>query len=201
MPDVKTEIRSSVLPVEHRADDDGAVTIAGYAAIFDEPTEIGDYFIEEVAPGAFSETLKGGDVLAYFGHDRNRVLGRQSSKTLRLTEDSKGLAVEIDLPDTTDGRDAMKLIDRGDIQGMSFGFRVTKEEWDETGDTPKRTIQQVDLFEVSIVSEPAYDGTSIALRSLDEARKEVKRKNFNAAALRREMKLGIDTRAMSARQG
>ena len=200
MPEEKSEVRSLVLPLEKRASEEGSVTIFGYAAVFNEDTNIADAFIEKVAPGAFTETLERHDVLAYFGHDRNRVLGRTSSETLRLREDDRGLFVEIDLPETSDGMDARQLIDRGDIKGMSFGFRVTKEEWDETGDMPERTILQVELREVSIVSEPAYEGTSIALRSLDNARKEKKRTNFNAAALRRSMKLGVDTRDLESRQ-
>lgn len=178
------EKRSLVLPVEHRADADGKVTVAGYAAVFGEAADIGGYFREVIARGAFTNTLRTADVRAYFDHDRGRVLGRTSSGTLRLAEDQKGLAVEIDLPDTSDGRDVKALIERGDISGMSFGFSVLKQEWDETVDPPTRTILEVELREVSIVSEPAYDGTSIALRSLDEARKERRQQNFVAASHR-----------------
>ncbi len=178
------EIRSIVLPVERRADDDGKVTVAGYAAVFGEVTDIAGYFDEVISAGAFTETLRTADVLAYFDHDRGRILGRSSSGTLRLNEDAKGLSVEIDLPDTSDGRDVRALIERGDIRGMSFGFRVTKEQWDETGEKAKRTILAVDLREVSIVSEPAYDGTSIALRSLAEAGKERRAQNATAARTR-----------------
>lgn len=178
------EKRSLVLPVEHRADADGKVTVAGYAAVFGDTADIGGYFREVIARGAFTHTLRTADVRAYFDHDRGRVLGRSSSGTLRIREDEKGLAVEIDLPDTSDGRDVKALIERGDISGMSFGFSVLKQEWDETVDPPTRTIMEVELREVSIVSEPAYDGTSIALRSLDEARKE-QRRQHNAAAFAR----------------
>lgn len=170
---LETERRSLVLPVERRADGDGkGNTVAGYAVVFDSEADIGGYFREKVARGAFTESLKTSDVLAYFDHDRGRVLGRSSAGTLRLTEDDKGLAVEIDLPDTTDGRDVRELIDRGDISGMSFGFIVTRQEWDETVDPPTRTIHEVELREVSIVSEPAYGDTSIALRSREAARQE-----------------------------
>lgn len=179
------EKRSLVLPVEHRADADGKVTVAGYAAVFGEVADIGGYFQEVIARGAFTNSLRTADVRAYFDHDRGRVLGRTSSGTLRLREDQKGLAVEIDLPDTTDGRDVKALIERGDVSGMSFGFFVLRQEWDETIDPPKRTILEVELREVSIVSEPAYDGTTIALRSLDEARKEARRQHNAAAFARR----------------
>jgi len=185
------ETRSLSLPVEQRAD---GSTIAGYAAVFGGEADIGGYFREVIAPGAFAETLKTADVRAYFDHDRGRVLGRSTAGTLRLKEDDKGLSVEIDLPDTSDGRDVRTLIDRGDIDGMSFGFIVRKEMWDETSDPPTRTIQQVDLREVSVVSEPAYADTSIALRSLSEIRAERKAKNFNAAANRLRMKGSLDLR-------
>lgn len=166
------ELRSLVAPVERRAAEDGKITVAGYAAVFGEWADIGGWFEETVARGAFTNTLRTADVRAYFGHDRGRVLGRSTAGTLRLTEDSKGLAVEIDLPDTSDGRDAATLIERGDITGMSFGFEVMRQEWDETVDPPRRTILEVELREVSIVSEPAYEGTSIAMRSLEAARNE-----------------------------
>lgn len=179
------EKRSVVLLVEHRADDAGKVTVTGYVAVFGDTADIGGYFREIIARGAFTNTLRSADVRAYFDHDRGRVLGRTSSGTLRLREDTKGLHVEIDLPDTSDGRDVKALIERGDISGMSFGFSVLRQEWDETVDPPTRTILEVELREVSIVSEPAYDGTSIALRSLDEARKEHRRQHNTAAFARR----------------
>lgn len=180
----EAEKRSVALPVEHRADENGTVTLKGYAAVFGEMADIGGYFREVLAPGAFTKTLKTADVRAYFDHDRGRVLGRSSSGTLRLEEDRKGLAVEIDLPDTSDGRDVRTLVERGDVSGMSFGFIVLRQEWDETGDVPVRTIHEVELREVSVVSEPAYEGTSIALRSLDDMRKEARAQNFIAAAQR-----------------
>lgn len=167
---------------EIRADDKGK-KIGGYAAVFNSQADIGDYFREIIAPGAFAKTLLG-DVRALIDHDSGRVIGRTTAKTLRLVEDNVGLAVEIDLPDTNDGRDLATLIERGDISGMSFGFIVTKQTWDETGDVPVRTIQEVELQEVSVVAFPAYDDTSIAMRSLDEVRKEKKTHNFNAAARR-----------------
>jgi len=192
------EHRALVRRVERR-EANGVTTVAGYAAVFGEVADINGYFQEVIARGAFTETLRTADVRAYYDHDRGRVLGRSSVGTLRLREDNKGLYVEIDLPDTSDGRDVLVLIERGDVSGMSFGFSVLRQEWDETVDPPKRTILEVELSEVSIVSNPAYDGTSIALRSLDEARKERRQQNFNAAARRVGMKVSIDlrTRAMS----
>ena len=190
------EKRSIVVKVEQRAAD-GKSTVAGYAAVFGEVADIGGYFHEVIARGAFTNTIKIADVRAYFDHNRGRVLGRSSSGTLRLSEDNKGLAVEIDLPDTTDGRDVRELISRGDVTGMSFGFRVLRQEWDEISDPPKRTILEVELDEVSIVSEPAYDGAQIALRSLEEAKKEKRQHNFSAAQTRLRMKATLDLKSRS----
>lgn len=175
------EKRSYVGAVEHRADE-GKRTLIGYAAKFERLAMIGSYFQEKIAPGAFSSAI-GGDIRALVDHDPGRVIGRTKSGTLRLAEDGTGLRAEIDVPDTTDGNDLWVLVERGDISGMSFGFRVTKETWDETGDVPIRTIQAVELFEVSAVAWPAYEDTTIGLRSLDAARAEGGARN--AAAARR----------------
>lgn len=195
MPD-SPEKRALVAPVEVRADGAGR-TVAGYAAVFDQEADIGGFFREKIAPGAFADTLRTADVRAYFDHDTGRVLGRSRAGTLRLAEDSKGLAVEIDLPDTSDGNDVMELIRRGDVTGMSFRFRVTHEDWNETLKVPLRTILAVDLQEVSIVSEPAYDGATVALRSLEAARQERRQHNFSAAARRVGMKVTLDLRTRS----
>lgn len=176
------ETRALSAPVEVRAKDGGR-TIAGYAAIFNEVADIGGYFREQIAPGAFTKAVKG-DVRALFDHDSAHVLGRTKSGTLRLREDERGLAVEIDLPDTQVARDLTASMERGDIDGMSFGFVVTKQTWDETQDPPLRTVQEVELSEVSVVTFPAYPDASIALRSLTEARKEQGRHNSSAAQRR-----------------
>jgi len=148
---------------------DNGKTARGYAALFNTRADIGGMFYETIAPGAFDGQL-GADVRALVDHDTGRVIGRTKAGTLRLSVDTKGLAVEIDLPDTSDGRDLAVQLERGDISGMSFGFRVLKDEWDDSGDIPSRTIRAIELFEVSAVAFPAYDNTSIALRSLERAR-------------------------------
>lgn len=167
---MKHETRALTQAPELRATD-GAKIAAGYAALFNSRTQIGDWFEEIIAPGAFKDALSS-DVRALIDHDTGRVIGRSTAGTLRLSEDDRGLFVEIDLPDTSDGRDLAVQLERGDISGMSFGFRVTKEEWDETGKVPVRTIKAVDLFEVSAVAFPAYADTEIALRSLESAKAE-----------------------------
>ena len=202
------EKRSYVNAVEHRADD-GKRTLVGYAAVFERLADIGGYFQEKIAPGAFSDAIKG-DIRALVDHDTGRVIGRTKSGTLRLAEDGKGLLVEIDVPNTTEGNDLWELVGRGDISGMSFGFRVTKETWDETGDTPVRTIEKLNLIEVSAVAWPAYEDTTLAKRSLDAARAEAEaskteeqRKAENAAAAARrvaEKRAGMEQKFRGIRQ-
>tara|TARA_R110002020_G_scaffold53905_8_gene150478 strand:+ start:14580 stop:15230 length:651 start_codon:yes stop_codon:yes gene_type:complete len=164
------EKRGGSLGVEVRADNDKR-TLAGYAVVWNSDTTIGDYFVERIAPGAFSKAVKG-DVLALVNHDPGRVIGRTKSGTLRLSEDDHGLKVEIDVPNTTDGNDLWELVERGDVSGMSFGFRATKQEWDDTGDLPHRTILEAELFEVTATPIPAYEDTSLGKRSLDAWRQE-----------------------------
>lgn len=180
------ETRASVARLEVRAagGDEGGRTVVGYAAVFNSETDICGYWTEVVAVGAFARSLRENDVVALYSHDTGRVIGRQSAKTLRIEENDKGLKVEIDLPDTTDGRDLAVLIERGDITGMSFGFCTRKQEWDETVDPPKRTILDVDLLEVTITAFPQYSDTEIGLRSLEGARKERRQHNRSGAASR-----------------
>jgi len=179
------------LKVETRAGgESGAPMISGYAAVFDTETVIGgkDWgFREKIAKGAFTEALKSSDVRALFNHDGEYVLGRTKSGTLRLTEDDRGLKVEIDPPDTQDARDLITKMQRGDIDQMSFAFTMEGgiQTWDETGDMPLRIIEKVgELLDVSVVTFPAYLETEAAARSLAATRKDRQRRNFNNAAIR-----------------
>jgi HK97 family phage prohead protease len=141
-----------------------AETLVGYAAVFDSPTVIAGEFREQIAPGAFADALAGSDdVLALIGHDWNRVIGRRSAGTLRLSEDSHGLRVEIDADERTpDGQTASGTVARQDLNGMSFGFFVLAEQWKDGGNQlPLRIIEKIALLEVSIVSAPAYAATEI----------------------------------------
>jgi HK97 family phage prohead protease len=190
------EVRGGI-PAEFRADSDG-VKVSGYAAVFDQAADIGGYFKEIIARGAFKEAIGRDDVVFLVNHD-GLPLARTRSGTLTLKEDDKGLRIDTVLDaDDPDVKSITGKMKRGDLDKMSFAFRATKQEWDETTDPPTRTITEVELFDVSIVTTPAYDGTSIALRSLDDARKEDKRKNFSAAAKRLRMKANLDLRTRGA---
>lgn len=140
-------------------------TLTGYAAVFNSETKVGD-FIERIAPGAFTKSLESGrDVLALADHDARAVLGRTSSGTLALHEDSHGLAFTLMLPDTTTGRDLAALAARGDLGGMSFGFVAQDEVW--TGNT--RELREIELHEVTVVQAwPAYPETTVSLRHRQE---------------------------------
>lgn len=136
--------------------------LEGYAALFGVEARIGD-FVETIAAGAF-KTSSREDVLALLDHDPARLLARTRSKTLRLTEDSKGLAFDLDVPDTSHGRDVLELAQRGDLGGMSFGFSVPAdgEHWEGN----KRELRSVTLHEISVVSAwPAYAGTVVNARA------------------------------------
>lgn len=137
--------------------------LEGYAATFNNPAVIGGAFSETIAPGAFSGSLRSGrDVLALVDHDPGRVLARTRSHSLRLSEDTRGLAFDLDVPDTQAGRDVLALAERGDLGGMSFGFAAL----DEDRDGNRRELRAVDLFEISVVlAWPAYDGTVINARA------------------------------------
>jgi HK97 family phage prohead protease len=143
-------------------------TLTGYAAVFGQYADFGSY-LETLATTAFSAVLAdpATDVRSYYQHDSSRLLGRQGSGTLRISTDTTGLHFELDIPDTTDGRDLRELVSRGDLTGMSFGFVAGQEEWGSVPDGRElRTHASVArLIEVSPVSRPAYAGTSVQLRN------------------------------------
>lgn len=136
--------------------------LAGVAAPFNTDTRIGDV-IERISAGAFSTSLASGrDILALVDHDATRVLGRTKTGSLRLHEDARGLHFEIDLPDTQPARDVLALAERGDLGGMSFGFKARDDRWQGN----RRELRAVDLREISVVSAfPAYSNTTVEARA------------------------------------
>jgi uncharacterized protein len=151
---------------EIRAMEDGdGMTFGGYAWKYDSPS-LPLPFTERIAPGAFTRTLKSkNDIRAYVNHNDELLLGSTRAKTLRIEDRSQGGWVEIDLPDTTWGRDIRTLVSRGDITGMSFGFSTVRDSW--TDDGSERTLNEVRLHEVSVVTGvPAYPQTTASVRNL-----------------------------------
>jgi len=153
--------------IRNATEGDG-MTFVGLAAAFNSPSQPLP-FIERIAPGAFARSLRSrNEIKLFVNHDTSRVLASKRAGTLRLSESQRGLEVEADLPDTTDGRDMAVLLKRGDIDSMSFGFSVPKggDSWSDDGQ--ERELREVRLHEVSIVTGfPAYEATAASVRSLD----------------------------------
>ena len=173
MPEEKKEYRSfDVEEIRLQLREDDIPTIVGHAAVFNSLSEEMFGFREKIAPGAFRSAInQNQDVRALINHDSNFVLGRTKNGTLSLSEDTKGLRVEINPPTTTFAADLLVSIERRDINQMSFGFQVLAESWELNGDENIRTIEDVNLFDVSVVTFPAYPTTDVEvnLRSWDEA--------------------------------
>jgi HK97 family phage prohead protease len=175
---MKNKIEKRIFSVKEfriKKTDDGESILEGYSAVFDTPSDDmgwGDWEIREyIAPGAFTKALKNSDCRALFNHDPNFVLGRESAKTLSLTQDERGLKSTIILPDTTFAKDLIVSVERGDIKEQSFAFIVAKDQWEEDRDakTAKRTILEIkELFDISPVTYPAYPDTDIAKRSFEK---------------------------------
>jgi len=187
------EIRSGE-PVEIRAEGD-TISVSGYAAVFNSETIIGGSYREQIAPGAFADAIGRDDVMFLINHD-GLPMARTKSGTLTLAEDDRGLymSAELDSSDP-DVRAIVPKMKRGDLDKMSFAFSPEIQSWDDSGDMPLRTIRQASLYDVSIVTYPAYQDTDIGLRSLSEFRSAQETKeiesNPEAIAARLRMKLAL----------
>lgn len=142
--------------------------IVGRAIVFDEETVIQGAYREIIRRQAVESALeRDTDVAALWQHDPAYVLGRRSAGTLRLEVRDDGLWVEIDPPDTQWARDALVSIERGDVWGMSFGFNVIADRWYGDGSgMPLREVTDLELYDVSPVTYPAYPATSVAVREM-----------------------------------
>lgn len=163
----------SDISVEVRDDKPDSRTITGYAAVFNKDSENFGWFIERIAPGAFSDVLQN-DTVALFNHDPNYPLAR-NGVNMTLSEDEFGLRYRFDAPDTTIGNDMLANVRSGVIKQSSFAFTVAEEKWEEKeGKEPSiRTITKVKrLYDVSPVTYPAYPDTTVAARSLEQIKKE-----------------------------
>ena len=148
MPDAPKALVTRAAPFSTRAANDDGFTLEGYAAVFDTPTRIDSWegrFDEQIARGAFTKTLSERKPVMQFDH---------------------GLFVSARMFDNPRVEPIRQAIAGGAIDGMSFRFRVTRESWDESRDVPMRTIRELSLFEVGPVVFPAYEATSVGVRSL-----------------------------------
>jgi len=163
--DTDIEVRTIETEIKVEQRDDKKPVISGYAIVFNKLSEDLGGFREQVAPGACTRAIKEDDIRAAFNHDPNFILGRNKSGTLQLAEDNKGIRFTIDpLPDTQWCRDLQVSIDRGDINQCSFKFSTIKDAWDNSTKNVVRTLQDIRLFDVSIVTYPAYPQTSVKVR-------------------------------------
>ena len=166
--------------------------IAGYAAVFEKLSVPMWGMKEKIQKGAFAKSLKTNNVKALWNHNSDLVLGSKQASTLILEEDDKGLRFELILPDTQAGKDAYVLVKRGDVNQMSFGFRVIGQIWDESD--PKniiRTLTEVDLQEISLTPFPAYKQTSAKTRSIQEEYEEYKHTSDDSDKRKNELDLKI----------
>lgn len=167
------DIERRILCREVRVDTSGdKPKIRGYAALFNTLSEDLGGFREQLQAGAFSDALTSSDVRALINHDANLVLGRNTSGTLTMREDASGLYIEVTPPETQAARDLVEVMKRGDVNQMSFAFTVGKEDqtWTRDGTGPwLRTIKRVNrLYDVSVVTYPAYPQTTAAVRALED---------------------------------
>ncbi len=171
--------------LEVREAQSGEVRVSGYAAVFGEETNIGGMFTEEISRGAFKDAIGRDDVVFLINHE-GLPLARTRSGTLTLEEDERGLYMEASLDASDpDVRSIVPKMKRGDLDKMSFAFVPTRQSWDDSKEMPKRMIEEAQLYDVSIVTTPAYNGTEIGLRSLENHRKQSKK---SQAARRLRMK-------------
>ena len=163
----KPEIERRSFPIhEIRAESGPDATISGYAAVFGELSDDLGGFYEQIEAGAFANTLQAADVRALWNHNADYPLGRTRSGTLTLNEDARGLAFAIRPPDTQYARDLLVSMNRGDVDQMSFGFTTVRDRWEQKGGQVVRTLLEVELFDVSPVTYPAYPQTSASVRSI-----------------------------------
>lgn len=159
------QTRSMRSELKTRAEGDDELVIEGYFSVFGRETELWPGAFEEIAPGAFANTLSN-DIRALINHETRLVLGRNKAGTLELREDSYGLWGQIKInPNDTDAMNLYERVKRGDVDQCSFGFNIVREdtEWRDDGSV-KWTIREVDLHEVSVVTFPAYEDTGVQAR-------------------------------------
>jgi len=159
------QIRAQLSQLQVRSENEQEMIIEGYFAVYGVQTELWPGAYEEIAPGAFSETL-GNDIRALINHDTTLVIGRNKAGTLELRDDSHGLWGRIIInPNDSEAVNLYERVKRGDVDQCSFGFNILEEntDWREDG-TVKWTILKIDLHEVSVCTFPAYEATSVQAR-------------------------------------
>lgn len=186
---IMRQSRSAAVKFQTR-EDGGELFIEGYFSVFNTLYKLWEGAEETVLPGAFTDTLKEMDVRALTNHDDTLVLGRTSAKTLELNEDEKGLFGRIKI--NREDVDAMNLyarIQRGDVDQCSFGFDIEAERFEENPDGSVRwSIERVKLYEVSVVTFPAYEDTFVQARKKDFEGIQGRKKEQWCSEMRKKLK-------------
>lgn len=157
----------SLSGLQTREAENDQMIIGGYFVVFNSWTELWDGYYEQVSPKAF-ENIDLTDIRALINHNDGLVLGRTKSNTLTLRVDDKGLYGEIKVnPNDQDAVNLYERVKRGDVDQCSFGFQITEEEWEDTAEGYRSTITGINLFEVSVVTFPAYEDANVSARSKD----------------------------------
>jgi HK97 family phage prohead protease len=149
----------------------------------------GREFRERFAPGAFSKALGSADVRALVNHDRNLILGRTKSGTLRLLDEDDALRFELDPPKSGLAQHYLEAVERGDITGVSFRFYALKDRWTPEGNAYLREVNEADIDDISIVTYPAYPDTEAATRSLESYCRSQPRRTTRLDRARRRLRL------------
>jgi HK97 family phage prohead protease len=189
MRNLKKQVRSlGKLQTRDNSTDD-EMKIAGYFVVFNTETEIYDGMFEEISDKAFKD-IDLTDIRALADHDTAKVLGRTKSKTLTLKVDEKGLFGEITInPEDSEAVNLYQRVKRGDIDQCSFGFSILNETMEQREDgTTKWTITEIELFEVSVVTFPAYSDTSVEARSAQIKQLEQRNLQTRKAKLKERIK-------------
>lgn len=174
MSKMQMEIRS--LPIKMSSNvNDGVLSVSGIVNGAGSVSEIltnpknGRQFRETIAPGVFAKAISNASRIDFLSqHDKTQILSTTDNKSLQLQETEKGLEMRADISSTTWGKDTFQLIKDGIIKGMSFGMRVSDDNWSMGSDgIPMRTINGINLFEISAVRNPAYKSSEIEARDID----------------------------------
>lgn len=179
----KREIRTVCIELRAVEPPDGEAPLkfSGYAAEFNTFSPDLGGFREQIAPGAFAGSLNADDIRCLFNHDANYVLGRNRSGTLLLAEDARGLHFDVTAPNAQWARDLHMSVQRGDVTQCSFAFDVIRDQWKTVDGIQERTILEVKLYDVSIVTYPAYPTTEVSVRSAEDVLRDRKAAEHIAA--------------------
>jgi HK97 family phage prohead protease len=175
MPEIKREVRAfTTASMRALESEDGSFRFEGTAIKYESWSEKMWGFRERVARGACTKTLAEDDIRCLHNHDVRYVLGRNKAGTLVLTEDEEGLHFTVNAPDAQWARDLHASVKRGDVNQCSFMFDKIRDAWsyDSANDIEERTLLEIKLYEVSIVTFPAYPETEASARSVFSAHKE-----------------------------